>query len=286
MKRYMMSNLLADKLYSLMFDFGVSEKQLSEQVNIERTTINKILNGKTHSPKIETLIKLSNFFQVELKDLLEINLSSIQNLQHELNVADNLRKLMDINNYNSICELSKKIGISKSIISKLLANKVKKPHYNTLLKIAKFFEIDINQLISGVINDNIDTNTNNIVNLPVIDLLDVELFLTNKQYNVIKQISVLLNNNLNKKCFVIYFDSYHFAPYFLKNSYAVINSEMNLINNSFIIAKYNNIISIFYYSSSNDSICLRKIDNDTYIYPSEEDFNNFFMGSIVQILIN
>jgi transcriptional regulator with XRE-family HTH domain len=157
----MMSNLLGDKLYSLMFDFGVSEKQLSEHTNIERTTINKILNGKTHSPKIETLKKLSNFFQIELQYLLEVNLDSIINLQQDFNTAENLRKLMHINNYTSISELSKQIGISKSIISKLLSNKIKKPHYGTLSKIATFFEIDINQLISGIIVDTIESKTIN-----------------------------------------------------------------------------------------------------------------------------
>ena len=62
--------MLAEKLYKLRKDRGLSQEKLAEQLNISRQAISKWESGTT-VPELEKLIIISNYFGVSVDYLLK-----------------------------------------------------------------------------------------------------------------------------------------------------------------------------------------------------------------------
>ena len=66
---------ISDKLKSLRTERGLSQKQMGEKINISDKVISKWERGVS-TPKIENLIKIADFFDISIDELLPTNAST------------------------------------------------------------------------------------------------------------------------------------------------------------------------------------------------------------------
>ena len=123
---------LGKKLLDLMSIFNVSESKLASSINLDQTTLNKILNNKTTNPRVETVKSLSKYFNVDINELVNDNEGDSDVDGDSESFATILKKLIILNNNPSISSIAKEAGVSKSIISNILNNKTTKPNVTTL----------------------------------------------------------------------------------------------------------------------------------------------------------
>ena len=70
-------NKLAKNLSTLMTKFNINASELARKTGIKQPVINRIINGKTTNPNVETLLPLSIFFSVGINQLLESDPQSV-----------------------------------------------------------------------------------------------------------------------------------------------------------------------------------------------------------------
>jgi transcriptional regulator with XRE-family HTH domain len=63
-------NKLRFVLRKLMLEAGLTEGQLARALSIPGTTLNKLLNAETLSPKVETLVPIAKYFQISIEQLI------------------------------------------------------------------------------------------------------------------------------------------------------------------------------------------------------------------------
>lgn len=68
-----MTNIL--RLKDVIKEKNVTSKQLSELLGISETSISRIING-TQTPKLETLLKIANVLNIDIRELFISNLTS------------------------------------------------------------------------------------------------------------------------------------------------------------------------------------------------------------------
>ena len=61
---------ISDVLKLMLNSYEITESNLAQYLNLPRQTINRICIGKTYDPKSSTLIKIANFFNITVDQLL------------------------------------------------------------------------------------------------------------------------------------------------------------------------------------------------------------------------
>ncbi|SDL42906.1 Transcriptional regulator, contains XRE-family HTH domain [Clostridium cochlearium] len=74
--------LLGEKIYKLRKINGLSQEDLAAELNVSRQAVSKWERGIT--PDIENMVKIANFFDCSLDDLMNDNLSSIDDIGNEV----------------------------------------------------------------------------------------------------------------------------------------------------------------------------------------------------------
>lgn len=74
--------LLGEKIYKLRKINGLSQEDLAAELNVSRQAVSKWERGII--PDIENMVKIANFFDCSLDDLMNDNLSSIDHIRNEV----------------------------------------------------------------------------------------------------------------------------------------------------------------------------------------------------------
>ncbi len=110
-----------------------SPSDFAKKAGITKQTINSIIRGKVKQPNASTLDKIVNYFNCSIDEIIEPINSS---------VSERLYKLMADNSISNN-QLSKKVGIGRDQISRILNKKVINPTDNTLNPIAHYFNVPV-----------------------------------------------------------------------------------------------------------------------------------------------
>ena len=281
---------LGKKLLDLMSIFNVSESKLASSINLDQTTLNKILNNKTTNPRMETVKSLSKYFNVDINELVNDNEGESEDSDSE-SFATILKKLIILNNNPSISSIAKESGVSKSIISNILNNKTTKPNVTTIKKLVNYFNIEPyqfnNQNISSIKQNSIKVAKEiALYTVPVINMINSYNYVNNGDINIeiVKYIKVTLPITL-KNSFAVQIINNEFKPEFIPPCYLII-AKQEPIYNGFILAKLNNTILIYKFQNFNDYINLQEINSVKNIRLSKDNFNDAFIGSIYQTIVD
>lgn len=236
-----------DKLKYLMLMECISSKDLSERTQIERSTLQKILNGSTTNPRIETVYTLAEYFKVDISELLITSnaLSSSKNASTPP-IKDNLAKLMHLNGINSISLLTRYTGISTSILSEILSGNTKKPQINTLEQIANFFCITVPQLTGIDKLPNLKTISITPANrvIPIISLEQSYAWISGdiksslEYYNASREMA-------GSKAYAINIANNSFSPDFIENHTLIVDNGESIKEKDFIVCKITEKTSIY-----------------------------------------
>lgn len=277
---------LAEKLYYLMLQSGVSQIVLSEQTKIERTTLTRILNGTTEQPKLETIISLANFFKVDISEFLDDNI----NLQPSVSIQIVLRELMRLNNIPNSFALSKQTNLPRSAISGILSGKTQKPKIKTLQVLSEFFKITILQLcgvdkIYGVQELNTAVISESHL-VPILEIDEIKDWITNpKSLPNVTFINVN-GENISNLAYAIKIKDNKYFPDIMLNNILIADKEVTPSNNDLVICELNNrTVSIFEQISVNSNIIkYREAGTKTLIEIPLLDV--VVLGVIIQKIIN
>ena len=66
---------LAQNLKFLIQQKNISEAELSRRCGVTQPMINRIVNGKTDNPQLKTMLRICNYFNINLTQLVEIPLA-------------------------------------------------------------------------------------------------------------------------------------------------------------------------------------------------------------------
>ena len=153
-----------------------------------------------------------------------------------VSIANNLRTLMFQNNIDSI-ELSKKTGIALTTIN-LLKKGGGNPTLSTLLTVANYFGITLNELTTGTIHKKI-------FEIPLIDISESELFNT-KQKNHRDTISCEMENSeIAAGCFAVKMNNNSLSPFFEKGTIFIIDSKKLPQDGDIVLVKFGESLPCF-----------------------------------------
>lgn len=110
-----------------------SPSDFAKKAGLSRQAVNAMVRGKVERPNALSLEKIISYFDCSVEDVIE---------SRESRVAKTLHQLMLIKGVN-IYKLSKKTGVDRSLISKILNNKVSMPTDKTLTAFSLYFNVSI-----------------------------------------------------------------------------------------------------------------------------------------------
>ena len=221
------------------------------------------------------------YFNINIDQLVN---ESTENHDKSANTADILAKLIYAHGNPPLAVISEKIGVAKSILSKILNNKVKNPHPRTLQQIASYFNISIAQLTGTVAISKPQTRILKTQTLAVIEMLNVLDFKRNiTGNNPIKYANVTLDMAFNGGFLLRISDDAYFSE-FISPCCLVISNNLPTTNKCFVLAKNGRVCTIFKYSKTADQITLQEISSIKTLQLSQRDFENVFMGTVTQTI--
>ena len=163
-----------------------------------------------------------------------------------LNLNRNLLALMT-NNGVSLTVLSRNTGIAIPTIKRLQADPTTNPTLSTLLPIAKFFGVSVNQLVEGDFNPNefygYSENQGNWIKVPIIEW-EQSLHWPPEKKSTIKSKDILVDIDVgeNPYALIVEHDDWPGIP---KDSILIINSSIAPTNKDYaIIYKENGYITL------------------------------------------
>lgn len=276
---------LSNKLRILMLDAGLSQKDLALNTRIERSTLTKILNGSTTSPRIETIYTLSKYFNVDISELLDGSFEETSNIATTGSIKDTLKKLMEVSGIKTINSLSKNTGVPSSVISDILMGKSRNPNVKNLQPIADFFNITIAQLTGYIAIENCrNTNLSQVSKtIPLLLLEQVESWESSEIYSPDHYIKVNIHT-IGRRSFAIKFADNKYSPEFLPNESAVVDKDKTPETGDLVVAIVNEKISLYEYTSQDDLIWMREIG--TYQNIKVKKSTMLVYGVIIQKSIN
>jgi len=279
---------LADKLSYLMMQAGISQRQLAIDTNIERSTLTKILNGSTITPKIDTVHTLARYFGVGITDLLndEYKKSLIKPMNGTKTLQGVLSKLIEHNGIKTLAVLSQYTNVPISVLSDILNEKTLKPNIQTLTKLSTFFNVTIPQLM-GVDSISKSFTPEAILfktSIPLIELYQVNGYITNNLTDVKKYVNYP-GRNPDNNTFCIQITDNRFTPDFLPNQQLVVSTSKIFVNGDLIILNHNNAVSIYECLIKNtDHLTVREIGQKTCLKLNPEQVE--VLGVVIKQIIN
>ncbi|AXO11671.1 TPA: helix-turn-helix domain-containing protein [Streptococcus agalactiae] len=147
MERYVKENI-----ERLLYTSGLTQNELADKANLSRQTVNKLLSSnEKYSPKLSTLIAISNVLLINFPELLirsnklsasiNFTLNSVEEYQNTLiqNVKLYLRSWKQFS-------LSNSSGVRESTISNLVNGKYSDVYFSTIESLAKEMEVPLADL--------------------------------------------------------------------------------------------------------------------------------------------
>lgn len=129
---------------------NLTQQGLASLFHLDKSSISRYENGH-QVPEMETLIKLSNFFEVSIDYLLGKTDNRNSDTDLEVSVGDNfgkrLKQLMDSRNISAM-KLSEDLNIHRGSLSNWETGK-RKPDSEMLLKIANYFDVSVDYLLGN-----------------------------------------------------------------------------------------------------------------------------------------
>ena len=191
----------------------------------------------------------------------------------------------------SEAELSRKVGLPRATINRLVSGKTPDPRASTLNVIAQYFNVSVDQLlgISPIVSyENSLTNVTTLTSIPIIEwdyLLDWE--------NIIKTIKpkklhdwVTIDSSIDEGKFALRVKGESMWPQFQEDTILIINTEKDYKNRDFVIAHIASQDEIVFRQLliENKYMFLRAINS---IFPAIRFQNrDKIIGSVIQVRKN
>lgn len=167
-----------------------------------------------------------------LKYLLKIN-----SCAKKMQIARNISKLMQEFNVDDK-RLSDATGVSAATIKKMRLGQSPNPTVETLVPLAKFFDVSVSQLIGEI---SLDDNNNDKKNIPLLSWRDIET----KDIKALSVLShVLLETNEPENCFATQVLSDKYQSPFNKDTILIINTKTSPNDGDYILCQFNNQLEI------------------------------------------
>ncbi len=162
--------------------YNLNQTELAEKLNTTQQTISNWENGITDID-IDTLLLISNTFDLSVDYILGKTYLTIGERIKQLRVKNNLTQI----------EFAKIFKISNGTIAMWETNK-RQPGYNTLIKIADYFNVSVDYLLGRDYKNNCTITKNNYYNTKVDYILDKtnNLQLKNEDITMDKPLNILI----------------------------------------------------------------------------------------------
>jgi len=139
-------NNFQERLQDLLTENELSRLQLAKRIGISFETLNGYFN-KDFYPELSVARKIANYFGCSLQYLMGLTDEYQNDDKSDLSFAETLRKLANENNL-SIERLMKSLGMSEANFYRWKNNN-HKPAMQSLIAIARFFDVSIDYLVGG-----------------------------------------------------------------------------------------------------------------------------------------
>ncbi len=149
-------------------------------------------------------------------------------------IGSNLKKLLQKKNISEN-ELSKRLGIAQQVVNRIITGQNQNPKLSTIMPIAEYFKIPLQDLISNSFNENkINIATRN--QIPYVDFKEIKtLGVENAILNAQKFISVDLETDISYFATSMYDNS--MEPKFSKGSILVFAKSKEAFSGDFCLLK-------------------------------------------------
>lgn len=137
-------NDFQDRLQDLLIENELSRLQLSKRIGISFETLNGYFN-KDFYPELSVAIKISNYFKCSLDYLMGLSDNFENHDKNDLSFIETIKKLMK-ENHLSIEKFMKALNMSEANYYRWQKGN-NKPSMNSLIAIAKFFDVSIDYLV-------------------------------------------------------------------------------------------------------------------------------------------
>ena len=137
-------NAFQERLQDLLIEHELSRLQLSKKIGISFETLNGYFN-KDFYPELSVSIKIANHFKCSLDYLMGLTDEYENHDRNDLSFIDTIKKLLKENNL-SIEKFTKALNMSEANYYRWQSGKTK-PAMNSLIAIAKFFDVSIDYLV-------------------------------------------------------------------------------------------------------------------------------------------
>lgn len=185
----------------------------------------------------------------------------------------------------SVTELARQTQISQPVLHRLTTGATYNPQIETLLPIARFFAISIDQLIGNAPLSTLHTTTHHWIRLPLLTLDQITDWLTQgSSLNLTKFVST--DSLVSKNSYAIQLSDSTMQPRFVEGTLLIIDPKYSPENQDFIVAQ------IYHQKKSTFKQFL--IDGEShYLKPLNPDFpiikmtpNDRILGTMVQARID
>lgn len=139
-------NEFQERLQDLLSENELSRLQLSKRIGISFETLNGYFN-KDFYPELSIAIKIANYFNCSLQYLCGLSEDYNNSDKNSLSFVETLKELMKSNKI-SIEKLMKTLNMSEANYYRWKNNN-NKPSMQSLIAIAKYFDVSIDYLIGG-----------------------------------------------------------------------------------------------------------------------------------------
>lgn len=200
----------------------------------------------------------------------------------KMNLSDVLQMLLQHSGVTE-SELSRKICIPCATLNKLKTGKINDPRSSTLLIIAKYFDISVDQLLGNI---PIDLHSQEcLMNLPIItaDMLFTEMQNNEQSMNITNCFKTTVSVAFKQhKLFVFQVAGDAMSPYFDENTMIVVDRDYNSQSKNFVLVYIHNTNEILVRQLLIDGKCklLKPINN---IFPTTQLSAN---DKIIGVIIN
>ena len=140
-------NDFQERLQDLLVENGLSRLQLAKKIGISFETLNGYFN-KDFYPELSVAVKIANYFDCSLQYLMGLTDEYKNFDKNNLTFAQNLKNLMT-ENHLSAERLMKSLNMSEANYYRW-KNNANKPAMQSLIAIAKFFDVSLDYLVGRV----------------------------------------------------------------------------------------------------------------------------------------
>lgn len=155
--------MIKDTLKRIRKQKGYTQDDVADFLNVKRQTYSSYERGVS-LPDIETIKKLTCFFDVSINELAEMEPFEVINEKNNIGLKRLIEKRKEFN--LSQAELAEKLGVSQQTISKY-ENGSREPDNAMLLKLSEFFHVTIDYLLENPIQSHCATTSSLADNQPL-----------------------------------------------------------------------------------------------------------------------